>query len=86
MNLLENLKIALIVLVVFVIVYLLGVQLLELISQLQAFLDQYVWSFFAWIIATIIAIWLVAVMIQITIWIATITAMLIAAAISTFVK
>jgi hypothetical protein len=86
MNFSEKLKIALIVLVVFVVGYLLGVQLFELISQLQVFLDQYVWSFFAWIIAAIIAIWLVAVMFQITVWIATTVAILITAAISTFVK
>jgi hypothetical protein len=86
MNLLENLKIALIVLVVFVVGYLLWVQLFELISQLQVFLDQFIWSFFAWIIALIFAIWLVYMMFLITVWVVAAIISLIAAAISIFVK
>lgn len=64
----ENLKIALVVIIMAVVVYVAGDAFFTLVGELYRLLDSYIWAFFAGIIAFFAAISIVVIMINIALW------------------
>ena len=75
----ENLKLAVTALIIVVVAWYGLDAFFDLVGGIYAFLDQYIWAFFAGIIAFFFAIFLVGLMIQISL----ITAFLVATGIAT---
>ena len=63
----DNLKVILVTGIILVIVWFVGEGMYELMVDLYHFLDNYIYAFFAGIIAFFLAIWLCIIMVQITV-------------------
>ena len=63
----ENLKVILVTGIILIVLWFVGEAMFGLMSDLYHFLDNYIYAFFAGIIAFFLAIWLVFVMFQITV-------------------
>jgi len=63
----DNIVVGVVILFMLVIAYFGATSFFELTGDLYSWLDNYMWAFFAGIIAFFLALWLVVVMFQITI-------------------
>jgi len=68
----DNIVFAIVALIMVVVAYFGASSFFELVGDLYSWLDQYIWAFFAGIIAFFMSLWLVIVMFQISIVVITI--------------
>jgi len=73
----ENIVFAIVALIMVVVAYFGASSFFELVGDLYSWLDQYIWAFFAGIIAFFMSLWVVAMMVQISIVLITILLVLI---------
>ena len=82
----DNLKVAIVVIVVGLLAYFVGSAMYELMVDVYHLLDEYIWAFFAGIIAFFATLTIVSLMIQITIYSAALVAVALAWILNLFVK
>ena len=73
----ENFVYAIVALIMVLAIYLGASSFFELVGDLYSWLDNYIWAFFAGIIAFFMALWVVGMMVQISIVLITILLVLI---------